>query len=37
MEKVNHKKVGVCWWTEEQVVQKVWRYNESEIDARLTK
>ena len=30
-EKVNHRKVGVCWQTEEQV-QKVWRYIESEID-----
>ena len=33
---VNHMKVGICWRTEEQVVQKVWRYNESEIDARLS-
>ena len=33
---VNHMKVGICWRTEEQVVQKVWRYNESDIDARLS-
>ncbi len=29
--KINQRKVGVSWVTDEQLVQKVWRYDEKEV------